>query len=130
MPPGSRPNRLARLGTLSGQLMSNSLIPTTGIVSHEIGGVLIGQRKADGYINATALRKAAGKQWGDYWRLGTSQEFVQALAESTGIPVDSLAEMRSGRGGGTWVHPRLATHLAQWISPSSQLRSAGGSTIS
>lgn len=68
-------------------------------------------------MDATALCKAAGKKWNDYWRLDATREFIQALAESTGIPVDSIVEQRSGRGGGTWVHPDLALSLAQWLSP-------------
>ena len=87
------------------------------LMVRELNGTPVGQRQADGYVNATELCKAARKKWADYWRLGTTAEFVQALAESTGIPVDSLIESQSGRGGGTWVHPRVATHLAQWCSP-------------
>lgn len=83
----------------------------------DLYGSPVSQRQADGYVNATELCKAAGKQWADYWRLAGSQEFIQALVDSTGIPSDTLVEMRSGRGGGTWVHPHIAVNLAQWCSP-------------
>lgn len=88
-----------------------NLIPRT-FDGHEIG-----QRSTDGYMDATAMCQANAKKWSHYWSNHSTQEFIQALAESTGIPADSLIEMRSGRGGGTYVHPRVATHLAQWCSP-------------
>jgi KilA-N domain len=81
-----------------------------------IDGAEIGQRRADGYINATQLCKAAGKKWADYRRLDSTADFIRTLAESTGIPVDSIVEQKSGREGGTWVHPRIAINLAQWCS--------------
>ena len=45
---------------------------------------------------------------------------MQALSTETGIPVSELAQRL--RGGhpelqGTWVHPQVAIHLAQWLSP-------------
>ena len=94
------------------------------LVVRDLNGVQVRQRQADGYINATELCKAAGKQWGDYARLGTTIDFIQALSESTGIPVDSLVESQSGRGGGTWVHPDLAVNLATWCSPRFAVRVA------
>lgn len=87
------------------------------ILSHEIDGHRIAQRPADGFVDATALCKAAGKKWSHFAGLDSTKEFIQALAESTGIPVDSIVGQRSGRGGGTWVHPDLAVNLAQWLSP-------------
>ncbi len=77
----------------------------------------VAQRSDDGYLNATAMCQANGKKWTDYWRLDGTKEFIQALAESTGIPADSLVETQSGRGGGTDVHPDVADHLAPWCSP-------------
>jgi hypothetical protein len=66
----------------------------------------------DQYVNATAMCQATGKAWFDYWRLQTSQAFVAALSDKTGIPAESLVESRTGRAGGTWVHRRIALHLA------------------
>ncbi len=87
------------------------------ILPRQIDGQTIGQRQTDGYVNATELCKAARKKWSHYWGNDSTREFIQALAKSTGIPADSLVEAQSGRGGGTWVHPQVATHLAQWLSP-------------
>lgn len=91
----------------------NDLIP------HVIEGEVVSQRIGDGYVNATALCKASGKLWADYRRLKTTGEFIQELGGSMGIPIDLLAQtIMTGRNElrGTWVHPQLAIHLAQWLS--------------
>jgi hypothetical protein len=33
-----------------------------------------------------------------------------------GIPIIKLIEVKQGRYGGSWIHPKVAIHLAQWIS--------------
>ena len=90
------------------------------VIRHEIRQNPIEQRAVDGYINATAMCKIAGKQFNDYGRLNSTQEFIEALSIDTGIPVSTLIQII--RGGykdqqGTWVHPQVAVHLAQWLSP-------------
>ena len=90
------------------------------LIVHETSNQLVQQRANDGYINATAMCKAAGKQFNDYARLKSTKPFVHALRDETGIPVTEL--IQSLRGGfpelqGTWVHPQIAIHLAQWLSP-------------
>ena len=80
----------------------------------------IQQRLMDGYINATELCQASGKNFNDYSRLKSTNEFIDVLSSETGIPVSTL--IQSVRGGdvrfqGTWVHPQVAINLAQWASP-------------
>ena len=90
-------------------------------VYHEVDDNFIQQRVDDGYINATAMCKSVGKQFYDYSRLSTTQEFLEELSAETGIPVSDL--VRSFKGGnnhqlqGTWAHPDVAINLAQWLSP-------------
>lgn len=91
--------------------------------------VNIGQRPEDGYLNATAMCKAAGKKWNNYWRNDGVQEFLEALAASLKMPVARIRVTEQNQcltyvqqGGcpeeqGTWVHPQVAYHLAQWCSP-------------
>lgn len=55
--------------------------------------------------------KATGKQWNDYFRLDSTGDFLDALEEQTGIPVCDLVV--SVKGQGTWVHRRVAIHLAR-----------------
>lgn len=78
------------------------------------------QRSFDGYVNATALCKESGKLIADYLRNDTTKEFLKELEADTLIPITELIQMV--RGGtpslqGTWTHPKVAIHLAQWLSP-------------
>lgn len=80
----------------------------------------IDQRLIDGYINATALCKACGKNFADYKRLKATSEFVLELSSDMGIPISALIQVVSGgtpQFQGTWVHPQVAINLAQWASP-------------
>jgi hypothetical protein len=88
-------------------------------VPHKVRGEVIEQRVADGYINATAMCKAAGRQFNDYVRLSLTGRFLEELSSETGIPVSGLVQ--SIKGGspdrqGTWVHPQVAINLGQWVS--------------
>ena len=90
------------------------------LVPHTYQGSLIQQRAVDGYINATAMCKAAGKEWAHYNSNATTKAFFAALAGSLGIPRDQLTpSILTGANElrGTWVHPQVAVHLAQWLSP-------------
>jgi len=85
------------------------------LIQHEADGMIIEQRAVDGYINATALCKAVGKQWNHYWGADHVQEFIAELSTHTGLLKDQLVFSRQGVG--TWVHPQVSIHLAQWLSP-------------
>jgi hypothetical protein len=82
--------------------------------------VNIDQRANDGYINATALCKACGKEFGDYNRLSTTKAFLEELSSDMGIPISELVNIIIGgipQLQGTWVHPQVAINLGQWASP-------------
>ncbi len=93
------------------------------LVDHAYGGEVIRQRARDGYVNATAMCRAAGKDWSEYRRLKGTNEFLAVLALGLGILQDQLTVTTLGTPGGdprnqgTWVHPQIAIHLAQWLSP-------------
>lgn len=90
------------------------------LIPHEAEGGIIYQRPTDGYINATAMCQAANKDWSDYRRLKATESFLEALAADTETPASKLIQSLKGgdpRLQGTWVHPQVAIHLAQWLSP-------------
>ena len=58
------------------------------LIAHTVENNLIAQRAVDGYINATAMCKAVGKNFADYRRLQATEGFLQELAGSMGIPID------------------------------------------
>lgn len=104
---------------MSGAQQALALIP------HDVGGQVIEQRRIDGYINATAMCTAAGKLFADYARLKTTSAFLIVLEGDMGIPISELIQAVRGGGPnvqGTWIHPKVAIHLAQWLSPEFAVR--------
>lgn len=95
------------------QQLSFDLIP------HQVeDGNVINQRASDGYIHATALCRAVGREWNHYWDTDRTQAFIAELAIDTKLPPATLVHViRGGRSSGTWVHPQVAINLAQWLSP-------------
>lgn len=90
------------------------------LVPHSYQGEVITQRQRDGYINATAMCKAANKRWSHYRENVATKAFIDALESEAGIPASKLIQSLSGghpQLQGTWVHPQVAIHLAQWLSP-------------
>lgn len=90
------------------------------IISRTVGKLTIGQRRKDGYVNATSMCKASGKRLNDYFRLDSTEAFLAELSAVTGYPVTDLMQVRQGgkpQDQGTWVHPQVAVNLAQWCSP-------------
>jgi hypothetical protein len=86
------------------------------LVSRSWNGMPISRRTTDGYVNATAMCRANGKQWSKYRESDRCQTYLDALAETSEIRMFDLIESRQGQGGGTWVHPQVAVDLARWIS--------------
>lgn len=93
------------------------------LIPHAYQGELISLRSKDGFVNATAMCRAAQKQWSEYRRRPTTEEFFQEVALGLGISHGQLTHTVFGTPGGdarnqgTWVHPYVAIHLAQWLSP-------------
>lgn len=87
------------------------------LVPHSYRGSLIQQRAKDGYISATAMCKAAGREWSSYRR--SADDFIVVLEGSLQIRRDLLiVTIATGSNDlrGTWVHPQIAINLAQWLS--------------
>jgi len=94
----------------------SSLVLRSDVI-HDIAGIRIRQRGLDGYLDATAMCKAHGKLFAHYRSNQNTTEFLEELSFTIGIPIDGLVQSIEGRGGGTWVHPRVAIKLAEWCSP-------------
>ncbi len=88
-------------------------------IDREIDNNIIQQRLLDGYINGTALCKSAKKLIGHYLSNKNTKEFLEELSSVIGIPITDLVQVVQGGDPslqGTWVHPYVATNLAQWAS--------------
>jgi len=99
---------------------------TAQYISRDFHGAKIRQR-SDGYFDATVMCKVNNKRWFDYYRSKNTQEFLATLSKSTGLPVEyqsgisrfgenkGLVEItRGGISPGTWIHSKVAIHLAIW----------------
>lgn len=100
--------------------MAKANINTQELVVHQFDGGVINLRNIDGYVSATQMCKLAGKKVNHYKDNDSTNEYLDALSEDLGVPVKQLFQVV--RGGspsiqGTWVHPKVAIHLAQWLSP-------------
>jgi len=88
------------------------------VIPRELDGFTVWQRKSDGYWNATALCKAAGKEWYGYARNADNQKFMEGLKRSPQICGDLIQMITDGPNEtrGTWVHRKVAIDLARWCS--------------
>jgi len=90
-----------------------------------LNGFVIIRRASDGYINATQLCKAGGKQFNDWYRNERSIAFLNAFSTSAGIPVDLLINIIStgpNESRGTWVPDEVAIKIAEWICPAFEVQ--------
>lgn len=84
------------------------------LVARIIEGSTVDQRQADGYVNAAQLAKVHRDKTGErkdprnWLETNTAKAAIAKLSQITGIPVIKLVEQKTGRFGGTWIHPRLA----------------------
>lgn len=111
------------------------------IITHKVNGIVIGQRKKDGFINATSMCSAHRKELKEWLRNKETLDLFTVLGSQLGIvsnrensPVSvregvsatdyvdrfpGLITVKQGspnNGGGVWLHPDLAMQLAQWCS--------------
>ena len=117
-------NPAATLGKRSARFerepLMNNTLTHKGMESRTWNGVAIQRRPVDGYVNATAMCKSYGRLFADYRRLDRTNQYLQALSRSMGIPIDVLVQqISSGLNElrGTWIHPRIAVDLARWLHP-------------
>lgn len=71
---------------------------------------------ADGWINATEAAARFGKEPAQWLRLPDAVRYLEALERTSGkITYVKASRARADRGGGTWIHPRLAVKFARWL---------------
>jgi hypothetical protein len=77
----------------------------------DFNSLLVSNTRSDEFVNATKLCQAFGKRFSEYKRLPETRRFLEAIYRKCENPTISK------RGVGTWVHPLVAIHLAEWLSP-------------
>ena len=111
----TQPTPLAGVPTTPEQLDGSGL----GVDARTWNGTAIERRQADGFVNATAICQANGREWFTYIRAERTKDYIAALQASPQICGDLVSTVTTGpnHARGTWIHPRLAVDLARWISP-------------
>ncbi|MEE4947046.1 KilA-N domain-containing protein [Pseudomonas alliivorans] len=72
---------------------------------------------ADGWINATEASSRFNKEPAQWLRLPDATRYLKGLKRTYGkITYVKTSRARADRGGGTWIHPRLAVKFARWLS--------------
>ncbi|AQS50552.1 hypothetical protein PAEH1_01490 [Paenalcaligenes hominis] len=70
----------------------------------------------DGWFNATEAASKYGKSPTEWTRLPETKKYLEGLIRRYGkIPYVKTSKARLDRGGGTWLHPKLAVRFAQWL---------------
>lgn len=90
------------------------------LIPHKVAESIVDQRTSDGYINATAMCKAADRMFAHYLENKQTKGFLEALESDIGIPISGLVQTVKGGSPqlqGSWVHPQVAINLATWLSP-------------
>ncbi len=86
-----------------------------------INDITVISRSNDNYVNATMLCKAGNKKFFAWYRLDNTKNLISELASEERIHASLLIDIKKGNSEkyeqGSWIHPKLAIHLAQWISP-------------
>ncbi len=72
-------------------------------------------RRADGYLNLSALCRAFGKRSNDFMRRPDTKELLVALAERHPT-AESFVVKTEGRYGGTRIYPEMAIAVCRWIN--------------
>lgn len=72
--------------------------------------------RADGWFNATQAAKRYGNDVHEWVRLPETKRYLAALERTYGkIPYVETSRARADRGGGTWLHPKLAVRFSRWL---------------
>ena len=73
--------------------MSNQTLPQpAAYVEREFNDQAIHQRSEDGYLNATAMCRACQKEWSNYFKNQSAQDFVAALESDLRIRRSELIQ--------------------------------------
>lgn len=87
------------------------------IVSHQYEGVSI-SFDVEGWMNASHASGCFGKDPREWVGLELTKQYINGLARKKGVSWESLMLKRPGsqRVRGLWLHPKLASKFARWLS--------------
>lgn len=86
----------------------------TSISLYNFNGYQIKMRLSDGYINASSICKHFEKNFNDYRRLKSTQEFINYFSQINKVKISSLIQVKNKK---VYIHPKIAINFSSWISP-------------
>jgi hypothetical protein len=88
------------------------------IIVKQFNGCSIRIRDIDGYMHAIDICNSGNMLWCNYITRNITTNYIETLSTYMGMPSYRLIEPIDGISGDeiSWIHPRVATHLAKWIS--------------
>jgi hypothetical protein len=93
--------------------MNRKTLPSKEVIAAEFNGVEVSFSEK-GWFDATLVARQFDKDSHDWLRLPSTQEYLEAFLRKYG-KISYLKTVR-GKGGGTWLHPKLAIRFAQWLN--------------
>ena len=72
--------------------------------------------REDGYIDVTLLCKIGGKEFKHWKENKTTKLYIKSASQIYNLDESELIETGKGKNYHSWVHPIIATNIAQWIS--------------
>ena len=80
-------------------------------------------RREDGYVDVTAICKAHGKKYAEWFRMEKNKAFIgEFCAESGKTDKDVILSIQNGKERRTWAHPTIALQISKWISADVETR--------
>lgn len=88
------------------------------LIVHDYEGHCIYQRDTDKYVDLTQMCRIYGKRYPDWRRLLCTQQYLEEVSKTVGIPTDKLIVttlVGPLRKRGSWGHKLVAINLAKWL---------------
>lgn len=69
-----------------------------------------------GWFNATIAADRFGKRPVNWLELDSTVRYMTSMSSALKVDKSDLLDIKKGRSGGTWMHPKLAIAFARWLS--------------
>lgn len=106
----SHPKRVAAIiiRDLEGEIMVK-------LIKADFDGQVM-QFNDSGWFNATVAADRFGKRPVNWLELDSTVRYMTSMSSALKVDKSDLLDIKKGRGGGTWMHPKLAISFARWLS--------------
>ncbi len=69
-----------------------------------------------GWFNATVAADKFGKRPVNWLELDSTDRYMASMSSALKVDKSDLLDIKKGRSGGTWMHPKLAIAFARWLN--------------